>query len=369
MNDYAGDGGNTNLTRTYAPSKFNHASAIAPLRGGTIVAFYSGIAECHDSQRVWLFYNDRGGKTYDPIHLEGLTGNPVFLPWHGRVKIIYSKFEKLVDRRVEWWQHCSLWEREVDFDPKTGEIKTSEPQPLNSPLGEGYLPRCNPIVSSDGYLLPLYREEKPYNFYGTILHSYDGISWAHQGDIGVPDPDSADKPGEPTPVPCIQPTLWQSGDVTHSLLRNFTRYGKRYALHSTSKDNGKTWSKPTNSAFYNANNSILAIECPDKDRRKKQVLVVWNDDISGRNNITLGTIDGLTIARLDRYGSYPAACVDGDKLHITWTAMANKLKFPYAKSVIKHVEYDLNSVIRYASSNWGLGQAPKRGEVDELYQT
>lgn len=303
-----------------------------------MVAFYSGNAECDRSQQVWIFYNDENNKSYEPVKLENLTGNPVFLTHNNTTKIIYSKFEQLVPKRVEWWQHCSLWVRNVDI--QNGAIRVGNPTPLSTkkgPLETGFLPRCNPIKTIDGYLLPLYRERGPYDFYGAIFHSTDAVTWTLRGTIG-----------EDKSTPCIQPTLWSRDGEIHALLRNFSRDGRRQALYSKSKDNGKTWEKLTDSVFSNANNSILAID------HKDQVLIVWNNDPIGRNNITLGTLEGKTVTKLDYYGSYPAACIDNGKLHITWTAQANRLKFPYAKSVIKHVEYNLNAIDYYTSPNLSL---------------
>jgi hypothetical protein len=332
-------GGNVNFTKIYAPDKLSHASAIAPLYNGTIVAFYSGQAECHESQRVWIFYNDEKGKSCDPVYLEGLTGNPVFLVSEYGVRIIYSKFEKLdTPRRVEWWQYCSLWERKINI--RDGNIELSYPHLLDAPIENGYLPRCNPITISTGFLLPLYRERDPDEFYGTILYSRDGLKWSLRGKIGE---------GKS----CIQPTLWYENGIVHAWLRNFTPFGVRFALYSKSEDEGKTWTQPVDSTLYNANNSILAIDFPYKGA--KQVLVVWNNDPAGRENLTLSirNKDSLwfNITRLDTYGSYPAACLVGGKLHITWTTVADKLKFPYAKLVIKHVEYDVDSIIKYATAS------------------
>jgi hypothetical protein len=317
-----------NTTRSYSPNRFSHASAIAPLKDGVILAFYSGMAECHDSQRVWLFHVTKEGKVSDPIYIEPLTGNPAFLVHEDKVKLIYSKFEDMSGFRVKWWQHCSLWSRDIDFS--NGHITTSAPRSFKvdgKPIEQGYLPRCNPISIDDGYLLPLYREHAP-EFHGKIYYSKDGADWEERGEIG--------RDGM-----CIQPTIWREGDEIHALLRNFSKSGLRAAWHSVSKDQGKTWSGLNTTKWWNANNSILALNIPGRDG----AIIVWNDDPNGRQNITLGTTRGSILARLDGYGSYPAACVANGKLHITWTAKAGALN--PVKSVIKHMEFDLKEVEKH----------------------
>lgn len=332
-------------TQFFAPSRFNHCSAIASHKEGTMLAFYSGPAECDPQQKVYIFFTDKTGKTHDPIYIEENTGNPVFLTHRVGLRLIYSKFEKFMpDRRVAQWQHCSLWIRDLYFDEKSNEIKISEPQPLDwNELDDegnltdmtGYLPRCNPITCATGYLLPLYRERQPH-YHGVILHSEDGMKWTLQGKIGEE-------------LRCMQPTLWYQDGKVHALLRNYNFTGERYAYYSTSENNGKTWSEPTKSNFLNANNSILAIDIPNKEARRKEIVIVWNDDISGRSDITLGTTKGHPLTVIDGYGSYPSACITKNKIFIAYTAKADLLQFPYARTVIKVVQYDLNTTARAAT--------------------
>ena len=204
-------------------------------------------------------------------------------------------------------------------------------------LGLGYLPRCHPIrlPNNSGFLLPLYRENAPH-FHGVILHSYDGTSWTYRGSIGKG-------------INCIQPTIWVQNHKICALLRKFSRDNKPYAYYSESTDMGKTWSQLELTKYYNANNSILAINCPDAINRTTNTLVIWNDDQEGRNNISLGTFDKTNawkIAMIDSYGSYPAACVHNGNLHITYTAKSNPFKTPHAILAIKHKQYNLKSLMR-----------------------
>jgi hypothetical protein len=127
-----------------------------------------------------------------------------------------------------------------------------------------------------------------------------------------------------------------------ALLRRFSRSPKQLAYYSESTDDGHTWSKVVDSPYYNANNSILCVN-------RHAPLVIWNNDPGGRENISLGTFS-LTkpqlIAKIDGYGSYPAACVDKDTLHVVYTGTPNPLKTPGVKMTIKYKQYNLEAVVR-----------------------
>jgi hypothetical protein len=273
------------------------------------------------------------------------TGNPILIETKAGTRLIYSKFENLTPNRIEWWQYCSLWSRSLDIIWLKGglpqiqlglphQILVDEPgDEPNPPEGLGYLARCHPIWTSDGYLLPLYREHAPH-FHGVILHSKNGVDWEYRGSIGK---------GE---APSIQPTIWydRESNTHRALLRNFARSGKLMAYYSESSDEGATWSKLQHSKFYNANNSILALK-----GSKDQTLVVWNNDPTGRNNISLSAFDNekpRLISKLDGYGSYPSACIDNGQLKIAYTVKANPLKTPGVRTAIKVKTYNLEAVIR-----------------------
>jgi len=325
--------------RYYTPERFQHCSTICSFKGGTLVSFYAGERECHNSQRVMLFWNKLDG-SQTPIHeLESLSGNPILIAnarWD-KAKIVYSEFTKFPANLAAWWQHCKLWVREVSL--VNGDLVISDRKPViveepfegQPPDGTGYLPRCHPIQFGDETLLPLYREHEP-NHHGVIMASKNGIDWEYRGSIG-------------RGVRCIQPTIWNdNGKKLCALLRNFNRgYGQK-AYYSESVDSGKTWSDPIESQFYNANNSILALECYDSENLKTETLFVWNDDPKGRDKICLGDKNRALI-QLDSYGSYPAACLSQGKIHVTYTAKANLYKFPHARLVIKHKVFDTQRLI------------------------
>lgn len=330
--------------RQFAPSRFQHCSTISkgPPGAGTFLAYYTGFAEMHQSQHVKIHWFSEDGREAEPIELGDYTGNPILFETLAGTRIIYSKFETLVPNRIEWWQHCSLWNSSLDIKWEHGKPKiivgapkqiiVDEPGDDPPPQGLGYLPRCHPIIGPQGeYLLPLYREHEPH-FHGTVLSSKDGIDWEYHSTIG-------------RGVRCIQPTIFvnQLGEIC-ALLRNFTRSSKPYAYYSKLDYDKKTWSKPIHSPYFNANNSILAIT------HAAEPFIIWNNDSSGRDKISLGNFSlskPRLIAQLDGYGSYPAACTDviNNKLHIVYTARPNFLKTPNVKFAIKWKTYDLSAVL------------------------
>lgn len=329
--------------RQFAPNRFQHCSTISkgPPGAGTFLAYYTGDAEMHKTQHVRIHWFSDEGREADPVDLGDYTGNPVLLETIQGTRLIYSKFETLVPNRIEWWQHCSLWNSSLDVQWINGkpniivgapkQIIIDEPSGDKPPVGLGFLPRCNPIWSpSGGYLLPLYREHAP-NFHGTIAFSKNGIDWEYRGTIG-------------RGVRCIQPTIFYQDGKLIALLRKFSRGAEPFAYYSESMDDGKTWSEVIQSPYLNANNSILAVSSETK-------LIVWNNDPMGRTKISLGTFSldkPRLITQLDGYGSYPSACVDRDTLHITYTAQPNYLQTPGVKTVVKWKQYNLKAVLNAA---------------------
>lgn len=339
---------------TYSAYQMNHAAAITPLNGGVVVAFYSGFAECHDTQRVYLLHNE-GGKVNGPMPLEPLTGNPVLFSKGSGASIIYTKFEEFPINRVEWWQYCSLWQRDIVYH--NGLLHLSDPRqiivdegdiPHKPPLGLGYVPRCHPIDFDNGeeILLPLYREHAP-EYYGVLLSSKDGgETWAVKGTMGKE---------TCREQPVIQPTLWRSknGEVLHCLMRNFSGFiGKpMMAKYCQSEDGGETWSAVQDAKnIFNANNSLVACET------SANPCLIWNNDPRGRRNLVLGTADGQVIHQIDKYGAYPAVCLASGlgrkrqlEMHVVYSYRAQneaegRLVTPGTKMVIRHKSFKAKNV-------------------------
>lgn len=341
----------TNNETQYAAGSFNHCATITPLLdkpGETLVAFYTGSAECHESQKVILIWNQRGQIKWETT-LEPLTGNPVLFNTATGPTIIYSKFEKLVSKRVEWWQWCSLWQRKISI--KNNILLCSDPVQIKVPedyrippapaSGLGYVGRCAPIFHPEfGYLLPLYRENNP-EYHGVVLHSKDGHSWNYHSVIGFNEP-----------LAMIQPSLWyeRKGNswVINAYGRNFNpalrRASQPYVLTSSCGVASKQWlSVQYSHTYLNYNNSIATLTPADGG----EPLAVWNADSDGRNDLTLGYC-GHPIALLDGYGSYPSITYENDTIHVVYTTRCSPLQLPNCHNVIKHKQFDANSVIAQA---------------------
>jgi hypothetical protein len=333
--------------RQFAPNRFQHCSTISkgPPGAGTFLAYYTGDAEMHQSQHVKIHWFSEDGHEAEPVELGDYTGNPILFETPEGTRLIYSKFETLTPNRIEWWQHCSIWNSFLDIQWKHGkpnivvgapeQIIVDEPGPDPAPKGLGYVARCHPIIGPDGeYLLPLYREHAPH-FHGTILQSKNGIDWEYHSTIG-------------RGIRCIQPTIYvdKLGNIC-ALLRKFSRGSNPYAYYSELDYDNKTWSKPIHSPYLNANNSILAVNYAG------EAFIIWNNDPMGRDKISLckdNTPNNkpFMITQFDGYGSYPSACVDtiNNLLHIVYTAKPNPLKNPGVKSVIKWKQYNLEAILR-----------------------
>jgi hypothetical protein len=325
----------------YYLDRFNHAAAICGHAGGVLIAFYTGLAECHDSQRVCIFWQHPNGDTSSKaLELEPFTGNPVLFNWGTSTYIIYSKFEAFPSNRGEWWQYCSLWQRQVRFVNGYVGLEVGEPTRIivsdaedGPPIGLGFLARCNPIKVGDELILPLYREHQ--KCYGAIIKgSGDPLKWAMvSGTLGSGNP------------PAIQPTLWHRDGTIYGLLRNFTFHGLgRRALQTQSTDGGQTWTPLSpRQEFFNANNSLILLDIGED----YAPAVVWNNDPAGRRNLVLGTFKGDVLYPLDYHGSYPAYTIQGDKVHILYSFREPEgqprmdLRFPGQYMVIKHKTFSL----------------------------
>tara|TARA_R100001244_G_scaffold25113_4_gene25618 strand:- start:74674 stop:75747 length:1074 start_codon:yes stop_codon:yes gene_type:complete len=342
---------------TYAPYRFQHASAVCALKepaknhgsqkSGALVAFYAGLSECHESQHVCLAFN---GEVFH--ELEPYTGNPVlFSTSETEAVLIYSKFEDLPANRIRWWQYCSLWARKIST-LDDGVLCVSDPEQIivemeDLPTGKGLLTRCHPVkteipgFTEEKWCLPVYREHDPTH-HGALLISDDGFKWETHSLIGH---DSTSNRG--LPIRSIQPTFWKQNGELHALLRNFnySSKGPRLAYHSRLDADGK-WKPLVESTLYNANNSLVVL--PHNDRS----FVLWNHDPKGRNNLFLGVLNthgtgvpnGGVIAKVSDYGHYPSMAVIEGKLHILFTTSIAHVDSFTAKSCIKHRIFDLDSM-------------------------
>jgi len=284
---------------------FNHCSTVCGLNNGSLLAWYSGKAECLDDQSVCILFinKDTQKQTNKIIKIGNKTGNPVLISNDNSIKLIYSKFEPCeeIKRLTDKWKYCSTWMQNISIINE--EIKLTEKPICIAKSNKHYLGRCNPITYQNKMLLPLYDE---LNRKGVIVEVNEN-SISPIGEIGDH---------------MIQPTLWEENEKLHSLSRNFGNY-KSFSQYSYSKDGGKTWSKPISSSILNNNSSLHVI------RYNKENFVIWNNT-SGkyRRNMVIGkltTKNGspcakpLQILNSDN-GSYPSMHATKNKLITSFTS-------------------------------------------------
>jgi len=292
-----------------AASQFNHCSSVCPFNDGVMITWYSGFGECLDDQSVHCIFIDKYGMS-GILRLGDKTGNPITWKHDGKTFLLWSYFEDTGDisNPVNRWKYCSLWIQEYCVELSNSANKyniklLNKPKLLSGPE-EGLLARCNPIIVDDEVILPLYHETERY---GVIMKG-KGTSFKTIGKIQSQNDDSN----------TIQPTLWESDGIIHSLSRDFDPHAAlNKAKYSLSEDSGVTWSDPIPTTIHNRNNSIHVVKYGDDD------FVLWNDSPHGRDNLTLGIlryssqepkINIEPIMVVDRvYGSYPSiATHDGD---------------------------------------------------------
>lgn len=299
------------MKTNYIKKQHVHCSTICQHKDGVLLAYYVG-PECRDEQHVQIeFYTNDELKSSYTLHKK--TGNCILIPQtKNEAIIIYSHFNDTngityPNNPVERWAYCSNWVSIITTLNDT--IVISEPMPLNTQPGIGYLTRCAPIYLYKQWLLPIYHEKPGY---GTILKSQHGLNWRTAGHIGL----QLNK--------CIQPTIWEYGNTIYSLSRNTSKTHKT-AWYSYSNDFGETWNDIVSTSIDNTNNSLVVI-----NNNNKNPLIVWNKGY-GRHNLMLGRLnqDDLTIKQYKKLnrgptGSYPNYCFDNDgSLHIVHTDHLN----------------------------------------------
>jgi len=299
-----------------AASQFNHCSSVCPFNDGVMITWYSGFGECLDDQSVHCIFIDKYGMS-GILRLGDKTGNPIAWEYNGRTFLLWSYFEDTGDitNPVNRWKYCSLWIQEYCVELSNSvnnkyDIRLlGKPKLLSGPE-EGLLARCNPIIVDDEVMLPLYHEAERY---GVIMKG-KGTSFKTIGKIQSKNDDSN----------IIQPTLWESDGIIHSLSRDFNpRATLNKARYSFSEDGGVTWSDPSATTLHNRNNSIHVVKYEGED------YVLWNDSPHGRDNLTLGILPSNLVEPqtqiepimiVDKvYGSYPSIATHGDDLCFSYT--------------------------------------------------
>jgi hypothetical protein len=340
-----------------AASQFNHCSSVCPFNDGVLITWYSGFGECLNDQSVHCIFIDKYGMS-GILRLGDKTGNPIAWEYDGKLFILWSRFEDTGDisNPVNRWKYCSLWIQECYIGLSNGnnryDIKLlDKPQMLSGPE-DGLLARCNPIAIDGEILLPLYHESQRH---GVIMKGKNK-SFRTIGNI-----DGAD---------IIQPTLWESGGIIHSLSRDFSSHSAlNKARYSLSEDRGMTWSDPVPTNIHNRNNSIHVINYGDDD------FVLWNNSSHGRDNLTLGilhyeslSLEGpkigiepiMVVNKV--YGSYPSIATHNSDLYFSYTTDRRTISYNlWSKEYVERQKQKESTIRRGNSFRRPVGRRFAKG--------
>ncbi|PYV11513.1 MAG: hypothetical protein DMG23_04135 [Acidobacteria bacterium] len=240
-------------------------------------------------------------------------GNPVLhLDRKGRVWLFYVTIEGLSCEPA--WDRCRLKCRiSTDAGRTFGQERI-----LREELG--WMDRNKPIYLTNGeLLLPLY-DERDWSSH-MFISPDDGETWGKTQSIAAPGGN-------------IQPTVVELGDGS---LLAFMRTGspRRRLWKSTSGDNGRTWTPPSEIDLPNPNSA-----CDMVRLRNGHLVLVINNTPEGRTPLTvaLSTDEGRTwnhrrnLETANGEFSYPAVVQTRDGLiHVTYT---------YLRKSIKHAAFD-----------------------------
>ena len=300
-----------------------HASTICETTRGLVSAWFGGKKEGLKDVGIWVSYHD-GARWSAPrewangVQHEGLRypcWNPVLyqMPGDGPTLLFF----KVGPRPSAWWGELM-----VSYDRgRTFRERRRLPERIDGPV------RCKPILLSDGrtLLCGSSTEDKGWRVHFEMVSLSGGKptgTWKRVGPINTPDEFNA-----------IQPTFLRHAD---GRLQVLCRTKEGVIATSSSRDEGKTWSKMTATNLPNPNSGIDAVTL--KDGRH---LLVYNHLGSGKSgwgrrgllNLAISS-DGVTwhgVGVLERERgaefSYPAMIQTRDGLiHITYTWKRKRIK-------------------------------------------
>ena len=291
-----------------------HAATIVELpNGDLLVAWYAGEEEGAKDVAILSSRRQRGSEKWGaPKVLVDMPnkpeGNPVL--WcdpKGTVWLFY------VTMQGDGWTTCNI---KYVMSKDNGET-WSEPLFLREELG--WMTGTKPLVLKNGeVLLPLYDE---VNVSSVFMISGDGgKSWLKTGPI-------KSNPGN------IQPSVVQLKDG--SLLCYMRTWVAGKMWQSSSRDNGRTWSKATQHDLPNSGSRLDMVKLDTGD-----LVLIFNNTPRGRTPLSaaLSADEGKTwpfIKDLETERgefSYPAVIQTRDNLiHVVYT---------YRRTHIKHAEFN-----------------------------
>ena len=223
-----------------------HASTVLPLADGTVLAaWFGGAHEGNNDVEIWVSKRDAEGNWSTPLSVsEGdniAHWNPVLHPQEsGRIILYYKHGETIPD-----------WITRYIVSDDNGNTWSSPETLVPGDTSGGRGPVKNKCIRlKNGTVLGPASTEQNKKWIPFIDMSLDdGITWQFNGLMERPKYKGAY-------VALIQPTLWESDEGVHCLMRS----NKGAIYRSDSHDNGLNWSKPARTRLPNNNSGIDCVK-------------------------------------------------------------------------------------------------------------
>lgn len=296
-----------------------HASTVLPLADGTVLAaWFGGAHEGNNDVEIWVSKRDTEGNWSTPLSVsEGdniAHWNPVLhLQESGRIILYYKHGETIPD-----------WITRYIVSDDNGNTWSSPETLVPGDTSGGRGPVKNKCIRlKNGTVLGPASTEQNKKWIPFIDMSLDdGITWQFNGLMERPKYKGAY-------VALIQPTLWESDEGVHCLMRS----NKGAIYRSDSHDNGLNWSKPARTRLPNNNSGI---DCVKDDSGR--LWLIYNPV-----DVNWGVRHPLSLAYSKDNGkhftevlvpepgngefSYPAITCRDNTLYITYTYKRKQIVF------------------------------------------
>lgn len=313
------EAGSSEFIFTTAPFKSCHASTIAELRDGNLLAaWFGGTAEGNPDVAIWASRRTPNGWSA-PFQLAREPNTPTWNP------VLFHSKDGRLWLYYKFGTGPSTWHASRIFS--TDEGKTwSQPECLP----EGILGpiKDKPLILDDGTIVSGSSVETLQTWHVQIERSADnGITWTKSAAITVPQKSPPSAPT--TPYGIIQPTIVSLGA---NRLRLYARSSSNInaICIADSDDAGITWTEARITNIPNPNSGIDAVKLRDG-----RLVLAYNNTRSGRSPLNLAvSSDGEHFKMFDTLESdpgefsYPAIIQgsDGD-LRITYTWNRTRIKY------------------------------------------
>lgn len=296
-----------------------HASTVLPLGDGTVLAaWFGGAHEGDNDVEIWLSKRDTEGNWSTPVSVSEDDNiahwNPVlYMQENGRIILYYKHGETIPD-----------WITRYITSDDTGTTWSSPLTLVPGDTSGGRGPVKNKCIKlKNGTVLGPASTEQNKKWIPFIDMSLDdGITWQFNGLMERPKYKGAY-------VGLIQPTLWESDEGVHCLMRS----NKGALYRSDSYDNGLSWSKPARTRLPNNNSGI---DCVKDDSGR--LWLIYNPV-----DVNWGVRHPLSLAYSKDNGkhftevlvpepgngefSYPAITCKDNTLYITYTYKRKQIVF------------------------------------------